>query len=106
MRWMMRIMRLTLLARSEMISMFEAGYATRWPYCGISGRSTGTSCAALTLRTAMTCVMNSSELPLTRSGRSSWPGSWRAFASGMILMELPAGTATKPCTCRIDRKVS
>ena len=51
MRWMMRIMRLTLLARSEMISMFEAGYATRWPYCGISGRSTGTSCAALTLRT-------------------------------------------------------
>ena len=61
MRWMMRIMRLTLLARSEMISMFDAGYATRWPYCGISGRSTGTSCAALTLRTAMTCVMNSSE---------------------------------------------
>ena len=29
MRWMMRIMRLTLLARSEMISMFDGGYAAR-----------------------------------------------------------------------------
>ena len=34
--------------------------------CGISGRNTGTSCAAFTLCTAMTCVMSSSEPDFTR----------------------------------------
>ena len=40
-------------------------------FWGINGRSTGTSCAALTFLTAMICVTTSSELELTRFGRSS-----------------------------------
>ena len=54
-----------------------------WAACGISGRSTGTSCAALTFSTAITCVMSSSEPGCTRSGRSML-GIWRALASGTI----------------------
>ena len=105
MRWMMRIMRFTFDARSEMISMFEAGYAARCPYWGISGRRIGTSWAALTFLTATTCVTISSDESLTRDGRSL-AGTCRALASGMILITSPEGTATKPCTCRIDRKAS
>ena len=60
MRWMMLIMRSTLEARSEMISMFEPGCATRWPYCGTSGRRIGTSCVAPMLRTWIICVIRSS----------------------------------------------
>ncbi len=71
-------------------------------FCGISGRSTGTSCAALTFLTASTCVTSSSEVELTCSGRSL-EGYWRMLASGMILITSPSGTATKPCTCRIAR---
>ena len=52
----------------------------------------------LTLRTLTTWVTSSSEVALTRSGRSL-PGRVREFASGMILTVLPEGTATKPWTC-------
>ena len=86
----------------EMISMFAPVTAASCAFWGISGRSTGTSCAALTLETAMTCVTTSSEVALTWFGRSL-PGSWRMLASGSTLMMLPAGTAMKPCTCSTDR---
>ena len=65
MRATMRAMRFTFEARSEMISMLAPVTAASWAFCGISGRSTGTSCAALTLVTEMTCVTTSSEVALT-----------------------------------------
>jgi hypothetical protein len=102
MRATMRIMRFTFEARSEMISMLAPVTAESCAFCGINGRSTGTSCAALTFETAITCVTTSSEVALTFLGRSS-PGIWRMLASGSTLMMLPAGTAMKPCTCSTDR---
>ena len=73
--------------------------------CGISGRKTGTSCAAFTLCTAMTCVMSSSEPDFTRDGRSMF-GICRAFASGTILMMPPDSTATNWCTDNSARNAS
>ncbi len=56
----------------------------------------GTSSAALTFLTAMTWVTISSEVALTRLGRSI-EGICRASASGTIFsMFFPAGTAMKP----------
>jgi len=102
MRAMMRDMRLTLPPRSEMTSMLAPVTAESWAFCGISGRSTGTSCAALTFETVTTWVTTSSDDPPTRPGRSS-PGSWRILASGSTLICVPAGTATKPWTCSTDK---
>ena len=59
--------------------------------------------AGINLAVSFGWVTISSEAPFTRSGRSL-AGIVRTFASGTILMTLPVGTATKPCTCRIDRK--
>ena len=75
--------------------MLEPVTAESCAFCGISGRSTGTSCAALTLCTANTWVTISSEVELTCSGRSS-AAYWRMLASGTILMTAPAGIATNP----------
>ena len=86
-------MRLTLLARSEMMSMLPAGYAARCPCCGMSGRSRGTNAAALPLFKVTICVTIASEVELTLSGRSI-DGNCRASVFGMILMTGPAGTAT------------
>ncbi len=73
--------------------------------CGMSGRNTGTSCAALTFSTAMTCVISSSEPVFTRSGRSMF-GICRALASGTILMMPPDSTATNWCTDSNARNAS
>jgi hypothetical protein len=86
-----------------MIRTFEEGEATRCPSCGISGRRIGTSWTALMFRTVMTCVTISSDVALTRSGRSM-EGEVRALAIGMTRTMFPVSTAVKPWTCRIDRK--
>ncbi len=59
----------------------------------MSGRSSGTSCAALMFFKVMICVTISSDVGLTLFGRSL-AGTCRASVFGMILMTLPAGTAT------------
>ena len=92
MRWTMRMMRFTFAARSEMISMLALGYAARCAACGIIGRRIGTSCPAETFRTCSTWVTISSEVELTRSGRS-FAGTCRALRLGRILITLPDGTA-------------
>jgi hypothetical protein len=59
--------------------------------------SIGTSCAALTFFTSMTCVTISSDVLLTRSGRST-EGICRA-TRGSMMKFFPVAALTASATC-------
>ncbi len=70
MRWMIRMSRFTLEARSgEDQQVGGGGGPPCARLCGIRGLSTCTSCAAGTLFTATTCVTNSSDVELIPIGQ-------------------------------------
>src|SRR6478735_6220232 len=78
-----------------MTSALVAGYAAIVLLGAISGRSTGTSCAADSLRSTTTCVTRRSAppaLPCTTGPPCSF-----ASASGTIFTTVPLSTAAMPC---------
>ena len=66
--------------------------------CGISGRNTGTSCAAFTLLDRDDLRDELIGAATSRATGRSMFGICRAFASGTILMMPPDSTATNWCT--------